>query len=400
MTNTSSNEEKKKEKVFESPLYMGSKNSFSKVMNTVGLADFYKANKPHKKKEDDEEFTVRENTVTKQLEFFYTPMGVKNNLKISISGIDANFSMLPIHTKQTFRVIMKSVYENKTPEFVMPLKEFMEKRGYTNENRARKEIISDLNTLQHTTVSFDVKGRNGVSETFDYTLLSVKGNIKSGFVYAGFNERLYTTLKQLLDTDNGVFITQKSDILDRISFEKSSLGYTLGELIEEYLGHQSYNKNDNYKLNTYFIMSVRNILSKCKELPTKEELIAQNPKKPRLNEKIITPLENALEKLCNEGMFTEWTYCHAKGKPLDDDELGIEGDIDDNIDELELEQITLSNKNKYYANYDEWKKLYIKIPFPATYYREEHDKTKTRAYKIEQEQKKAKKKSSRKKSSQ
>lgn len=388
MTNTLNKKDKEKrqaKKTFESLLIDQSSNTgFVDVINTVGLTDFYKANSGR-------ESIFRQAKIegTKG-ELIISSTSSKANTKLVISDVEnENFKVIPVHTKQTLRIIMKYITQNNTPTMIMPLSEFMEKRGLTHESRARAEILQDLDLLMHTTIAFDLLDFNGKCvDTIHRHILGATGRIKDGIIRAEFDRGLYDQLLGGLNRkDSSVFLTSKSDVLDRINFGQSSLGYTLGELIEEYLSHNKYDKKNGYAKRDNFVISVKNILQKCKELPTKDEIMQHIEEerlkgnkniKPRLNEKIVQPVENALNKLMNNGLFPEWTYCHAKGAPLTDNELGL---YDEDL-------VQEDNNKKYYGNYEVWETLYIKIIFPDNYPIEDHDKNKVRAVILENERKK------------
>ncbi len=390
MTNISNRKEKAKKtpkKTFESLLIdHSSNNGFADVINTVGLTDFYKANSSkesvfHKAKIEGEKGEV-----------IISPVASKANTKLVVSKVEnESFNIIPVHAKQTLRIFMKYITKNSTPTIVMPLSEFMEKRGLTHESRARAEIVSDLKLLQDTCLVFDLCNFKGECvDNIHFNILTATGRIKDGIIRAEFNPSLYDKLKKGLERkDSSVFLTSKSDVLDRINFGQSSLGYTLGELIEEYLSHNKYDKNNEYEKNENIVISIKNILNKCRELPTRDEImehVEQARKegnkniKPRLNERIVQPVENALNKLMNNGLFPEWTYCHAKGEPLTDNEWGL---YDEDL-------IQEDNNKKYYGNYEIWETLYIKIVFPANYPREDHDSSKVRANILKEKRDRAK----------
>lgn len=391
MTNLSNKDNRKK--VFDSNIFIEKQkeqkakekeNTFFNVMNTVAFTDFYKSNNTR---------DTRVHTgATGKKELIISPES-NNKLRIVVGEYDEKWEVIPIHTKQTLRVLQKYLSENKQRHIVIPLSEFMSRRGLSHEGRARKEISEDLRTLQHLEVNFDLLDRNKkVIDTLHVNVLGARGDIKDNYVRATFSEDFLTFLIAGLSREDGtVFLTQKGTALDRMNCGQSTLPYTIGELIEEAWSHQRYDKYNGYKIREYAIISIRHLLSKCKELKTRDEIIEEAKAKgvkPRVSQFIIKPVENALEKLVDAGHMSEWTYCHAKGVEPTDKVI----DYSNTELEPQEEEFEEVDKGKSYANYDVWENLYIKIPFPDNYVIEDHDKKKTVKYKTDKKEKRRKSK--------
>lgn len=228
----------------------------------------------------------------------------KDNFSIKIFNI-SKLSDQKTSTKKLFDALLEKFTNDgrKSEEILLPLKDFMLKRGLKDEKSAREQIKADLEILSRTKITFTQKLKGGrTRDYFNLGLVQSSQGIKNGIIIA----YLDTAFVKLLKTYSPMPIT---DLSYQLSDKYNPNSYYFLRAI-------SIHKNMNYAKKNANIISVRALLASSPLMPTYKEVYEKG--NYRYNERIIEPFERDMDAL-NEVLT--WEYCHSNGMPLTDDEL-------------------------------------------------------------------------------
>lgn len=192
----------------------------------------------------------------------------------------------------------------KRPQVAIRLSDYMQLRGLKDEKEARKQVNADLETLFNTRISFKEKRRSGKSAQnyADMRICDYKG-IKNGVIYFSFGSTFFELMKSYT-------VMPLQPQLFKLNSKRNPNSYYLLRRLMEH-------KNMNVGKENEDIISVKTLLEACKDgIPSYEEVMAGNK---HVTERIIVPFERDMDAL--EDTLT-WEYCHTKGAPLSDAELG------------------------------------------------------------------------------
>lgn len=186
----------------------------------------------------------------------------------------------------------------KSSTVQMPLKEYMELCGLSDEKEARKQAKEDLEALYSLTLSFKGKGKHAL-DFADFRLCDYKG-IANGIIIFNYSLPFYGVLKQypIMRLPNGYFKLN--------SKRNPNSPYFLRKISEL--------KNMNATGVNEDLISVQTLLNSTDELPRYEDIASTG----RIDQRIIRPFERDLDAL--QDILT-WEYCHSKGEPLSAAEL-------------------------------------------------------------------------------
>lgn len=221
---------------------------------------------------------------------------------------------------------------------------------------ARKKIDKDLELLYNFSLSWKekVKGRDG--DYTDVRLIDKKG-IQSGYITMNFSKDFSDYLAQLPINQYPVALLG----LD----ERKPNAYSIGLKLSNH-----FNTDNNIGKGTAQLLKVKTLLEYT-DLPSIEEVRAS---KKSWEERIKEPFEKSLEALVACGLLEEgdgWYYCHSKGVRLSDEEA------------------------QHIDSYEVWEEILVKFTLRDA--PDHRDRLEAKAERIEAQQKKKDKKTSKKK---
>ena len=167
-------------------------------------------------------------------------------------------------------------------------------------DEVRKRVKEDLETLYSVSIEWREKSGKNTKDYAKMRIVTSQG-IKRGNILVGFSPEFAKYL-------TGAYIMQFHNALLRID-ERNPSSYHLGLKL---LLHHSIDNNQ--RIGTANIISVRALLDVCPDIPTYEEVMSGDR---ALDRRIKAPFENALDSL----NFIMWEYSNSKGIPLTDEQL-------------------------------------------------------------------------------
>ena len=170
-------------------------------------------------------------------------------------------------------------------------------------HEAHKEVKKDLDLLFAMQLQWqeNIKGK---AKDFDNVRILGRVAIRKGVVTMEFTKSMGDYLKALP-------ITQFPVTQYRIDGRNRN-AYALGN---KFATH--YSNDNNQKKGTANRLKVENLLKCCPELPTIEQVIKD---RNRWEDRIKERFENALDEVTRAGTIKNWTYTHAKGVELTEEE--------------------------------------------------------------------------------
>lgn len=187
----------------------------------------------------------------------------------------------------------------KKQTIITPLRQYMNTRGITDENKARKQIAEDQEVLFSMRLSYKGKGKKN-APFLDVRIASAKGIITNGDIIFSFTNEFFALLKQYT-----IMPLPEQYFKLRSNHNPNSRAF-LRKLAEQ--------KNMNGYKTAFDIVSVQTLLDIAPALPKYEEIAA----KGQVAQRIIEPFERDLDALSDT---LTWEYCHSGGVPLTDAEL-------------------------------------------------------------------------------
>lgn len=233
----------------------------------------------------------------------------------------------------------------KSPAVVIPLQEYMDRRGLKDRKEAKNQVKADLEILRQASITGEEKqGKH--TNAYSFVNIADSGEIKrNGDIVFTFGHTFYNMLL-------GYPVMPYPAQLQTLSSRKNPNSYYLLRRISEH-------KNMNIGKANEDIISVKTLLSATPYLPTYEEVMAGNK---HITERIIEPFERDLDALADT---LSWHYCHSNGAELTEEELTS-------------------------MNYDSFSKLLIKTEWKS--YPDQTERLKRKAERIEASKDKPKKK--------
>ncbi len=193
----------------------------------------------------------------------------------------------------------------KSPTVIIPLTEYMERRGLKDRKEAKKQVTTDMELLRQASITGEEKrGRGKKKETVAYSFVNIadSGDVKrNGDIVFTFGNTFY---KMLLCYAVMPYPAQ----LQTLNNNNNPNSYYLLRKIAEHKNMNVGKKNED-------IIAVKTLLATAPFIPSYEEVMATGR---QLNQRIIEPFERDMDAL--EETLT-WTYCHSNNKPLTDEEL-------------------------------------------------------------------------------
>lgn len=263
--------------------------------------------------------------ITKNATFIFDNYPVLKGLRVSTDkllklGLEGLFANAPtvkaITRKEQNAGAMQQYLTEQERTVIIPLNKFISttKKDMTlsdvdtlsinTKKRIIKETRADLKTL--TVIYYE---QDTTQQYADLRHLDIKGghiiddwHITNGNIQLTFGKNFATVLK----LHN--YSAKHSIALLKIDGNHQT-AYTLGGYLEDLQANQKDHKKR---------VSLNKVIQFL-DLPTQEEL---KKKRKTYNQLVYTPIYNALEYLCNNGVLKEYTFTKAKGEQLTLTELG------------------------------------------------------------------------------
>lgn len=185
------------------------------------------------------------------------------------------------------------------------LGDYMALRGLRDRKEARAQVKKDLEVIFDAQISFEAakgKGKNKEKAFLDMRIVDAKGIDTRGQIFVNFAPTFFGMISKY------PVMPYSKDLL-KINSKRNPFAYSLGRKVLEL-------KNMNAGKPSEDIISVKTLLKAADGIPSYKEVMASDC---AVSRRIIEPFERDLNAC--ENLFT-WEYCHSKGAPLADDELG------------------------------------------------------------------------------
>lgn len=226
----------------------------------------------------------------------------KGNFTLTIPNYE-KLTGLKTSTFQLLDAITVALTETgaKSPTIVVPLQEYMNRRGLSNRQEAKNQVKADLELLRQASITGEEKqGKHTTS--YSFVNLADSGEIKrNGDIVFTFGNTFYSMLL-------GYPIMPYPAQLQTLNSRRNPHSYYLLRRISEH-------KNMNVGKANEDIISVKTLLAAAPYLPTYEDVMAGNK---NVTNRIIEPFERDMDEL---QATLSWHYCHSNGVELTDTEL-------------------------------------------------------------------------------
>ena len=228
---------------------------------------------------------------------------IKNgNLILTIPKYE-QLTGLKTSTYQLLDAITVALTESgaKSPTVILPLEEYMKRRGLKDRKEAKTQAKADMEILRGASFSWEEK-RGKKVESYAFVNLADSGEIRrNGDIVFTYGNTFYNILL-------GYPVMPYPAQLQTLNSKRNPNSYYLLRKIAEHKNMNIGKKNEN-------IIAVKTLLSVAPFLPTYEEVMNTDR---AINRRIIESFErdmNALETTLS------WNYCHSLDQPLTDEEL-------------------------------------------------------------------------------
>ena len=189
----------------------------------------------------------------------------------------------------------------KSPTVILPLEEYMSRRGLKDRKEAKTQAKADMDILKRASFSWEEK-RGKTTQSYAFVNLADSGEIKrNGSIVFTFGATFYNALL-------GYNVMPYPAQLQTINNKKNPNSYYLLRKIAEHKNMNVGKKNEN-------IISVKTLLDVAPFIPSYEEVMKTDR---HFDRRIIVPFERDMDAL--EDTLT-WHYCHSLNQPLTEKEL-------------------------------------------------------------------------------
>lgn len=189
----------------------------------------------------------------------------------------------------------------KSPTVILPLEEYMKRRGLKNRKEAKTQAKADMEILRGASFSWEEK-RGKKVESYAFVNLADSGEIRrNGDIVFTYGNTFYNILL-------GYPVMPYPAQLQTLNSKRNPNSYYLLRKIAEHKNMNIGKKNEN-------IIAVKTLLSVAPFLPTYEEVMETGR---QLDQRIIKPFERDMDAL---ETTLSWNYCHSLDQPLTDEEL-------------------------------------------------------------------------------
>ena len=218
--------------------------------------------------------------------------------------------------------------------------DYKKTRGMKDYKEARRQLRRDVDILYRTSLKYTGKiidGKKQRKGTVETRILTGKVEIQNGNVIAVVNGDFVEALVK-----QGLFWT----CLPAEYYKEKDVNFAI---LYKLCVHVSTNKERDKKRG-FSIISVAALLEAVGSIPSYENVKKSYSR--HIEREIITPLEKALTEFQDKN-YLKWQFANEKGKPLTTEQscgLNRKG----NLREIK------GKKDKYYFNWENFKKLYIR----------------------------------------
>ena len=189
----------------------------------------------------------------------------------------------------------------KNPTVILPLEEYMRRRGLKDRKEAKTQAKADMDILKRASFSWEEK-RDKTTQSYAFVNLADSGEIKrNGSIVFTFGATFYNSLL-------GYNVMPYPAQLQTINNKKNPNSYYLLRKIAEHKNMNIGKKNEN-------IISVKTLLDVAPSIPSYEEVTKTDR---HFDRRIIEPFERDMDAL--EDTLT-WHFCHSLNQPLTEKEL-------------------------------------------------------------------------------
>ena len=216
----------------------------------------------------------------------------------------AQLTGLKTSTYQLLDAITVALTESgaKSPTVILPLEEYMKRRGLKDRKEAKTQAKADMEILRGASFSWEEK-RGKKVESYAFVNLADSGEIRrNGDIVFTYGSTFYNILL-------GYPVMPYPAQLQTLNSKRNPNSYYLLRKIAEHKNMNIGKKNEN-------IIAVKTLLSIAPFLPSYDEVMATDR---HLDQRIIKPFERDMDALEDT---LSWNYCHSLDQPLTDEELG------------------------------------------------------------------------------
>lgn len=193
----------------------------------------------------------------------------------------------------------------KSPTVIIPLTEYMKRRGLKDRKEAKNQVKADMEVLRQSSITGEEKrGKGQKKETVAYSFVNIadSGEVRrNGDIVFTFGNTFYQMLL-------GYPVMPYPAQLQTVNNKRNPNSYYLLRKIAEHKNMNVGKKNED-------IIAVKTLLAVAPFIPSYEEIMAGNK---NVSDRIITPFERDMDAL-EETL--SWSYCHSNGEPLTEAEL-------------------------------------------------------------------------------
>lgn len=261
--------------------------------------------------------TIRQGTSTNALTKFRAITGQTATID-SVTGTatikQGNFTLtipnyeqlagLKTSTYQLLDAITVALTESgaKSPTVILPLSEYMKRRGLKDRKEAKNQAKADMEILRQASFTWEEKrGKN--TNSFTFVNLADSGEIRrNGDIVFTYGNTFYNVLL-------GYPVMPYPSQLQTLNSKRNPNGYYFLRKIAEHKNMNIGKKNED-------IIAVKTLLAVAPFIPSYDEVMQSKGR--ALTRQIIEPFERDLDAL-EETL--SWTYCHSNNAPLTDEEL-------------------------------------------------------------------------------
>ena len=189
----------------------------------------------------------------------------------------------------------------KSPTVILPLEEYMKRRGLKDRKEAKTQAKADMEILRGASFSWEEK-RGKKVESYAFVNLADSGEIRrNGDIVFTYGNTFYNILL-------GYPVMPYPAQLQTLNSKRNPNSYYLLRKIAEHKNMNIGKKNED-------IIAVKTLLSVAPFIPSYEQVLSGNR---NIADRIIGVFERDMDAL---ETTLSWHYCHSLEQPLTDEEL-------------------------------------------------------------------------------
>lgn len=189
----------------------------------------------------------------------------------------------------------------KSPTVILPLEEYMKRRGLKDRKEAKTQAKADMEILRGASFSWEER-RGKKTESYSFVNLADSGEIRrNGDIVFTYGNTFYNILL-------GYPVMPYPAQLQTLNSKRNPNSYYLLRKIAEHKNMNIGKKNED-------IIAVKTLLSVAPFIPSYEEVMSGNR---NIADRIIGVFERDMDAL---ETTLSWHYCHSLEQPLTDEEL-------------------------------------------------------------------------------